>query len=84
MLQASLSKGMTGEKCFRKRNLEVVCKKVSSEGRSQRAGQEAAGGMKAQITLLPTMTDTQEQTQQILQRTVGKQSLNGKYNISKS
>lgn len=37
MVKAFLSRGMTGEECSRKINLEVVCKGVSSERRRKRA-----------------------------------------------
>lgn len=43
MLKAFLSRGMTGEECFRKIKLKKVCKRVHCGGRSKRAGQEAVG-----------------------------------------
>lgn len=38
MFKAFLSRGMIGEKRFKEINLEIVCKRVSSEGRRKRVG----------------------------------------------
>lgn len=66
MLKAFLSRRMTGEKYSIKTNLEMVCKRVTSEGRSERADSEAVAVMKVWSIILATMIGTQGQTQEIL------------------